>query len=326
MEYLLKQYLEKKISESEKAEFFGYVRDDEASGFLKSSIAKELESDGEASPESDRIYEAILKRNGIERHRRWPWAGVAAWGAVAAAVVLVLMLWLPGREAGSGLFPVAGKDEHVLERRVYRESEEISLPDGSRVLLKPNSELIALYTGDSFEREVILKGEAFFDIRHDPSATFIVHTGDIHTRVLGTAFNIRTWAGETEVTVARGMVEVSREGKSFGKLTAREQITIKESSSSIQTLSEAETELFSLDLLPLVFDEATLDEVFEEVGRRFRTNILADNPGLGKCRISASFTHGESLEEILDLVCQMRHAGYTREGSNIKITGGRPCN
>src|SRR5690606_2603405 len=72
------------------------------------------------------------------------------------------------------------------------------LPDGSTVLLNNNSSLDfpQQFTGDT--REVILKGEAYFDIKPDASRPFIIHTGKVKTRVLGTAFNIRAYPEEID--------------------------------------------------------------------------------------------------------------------------------
>src|SRR5690625_6727137 len=61
-------------------------------------------------------------------------------------------------------------------------------------------------------REVILEGEAFFDVVPDPDKPFIVHSENLRTKVLGTSFNIRAFEDEQDIkiTVATGKVAVGQ--------------------------------------------------------------------------------------------------------------------
>jgi transmembrane sensor len=73
-------------------------------------------------------------------------------------------------------------------------------------------------------REVTLEGEAFFDVVHVTSATtqqrkpFIVHAGSIDIKVLGTAFNVKSYPEEKtiETTLIRGLVQITRKGEKSG--------------------------------------------------------------------------------------------------------------
>jgi len=48
-------------------------------------------------------------------------------------------------------------------------------------------------------REVTLIGEAYFDVAHDSSRPFIIHTGKINIKVLGTSFNVRNYPQDKEL-------------------------------------------------------------------------------------------------------------------------------
>jgi transmembrane sensor len=90
--------------------------------------------------------------------------------------------------------------------------KNIILPDGTRVSLNSNSEL--LYDKDMNTkqvRSVILIGEAFFDVSHNKSRPFIINTNKISIKVLGTAFNLKAYPEdvETEATLLRGSIELS---------------------------------------------------------------------------------------------------------------------
>ncbi len=95
--------------------------------------------------------------------------------------------------------------------------ENITLADGSRVELSGASALDVHFAGGA--RNVVLaRGEAFFDVVHDPRHPFTVSAGSGVIRDIGTAFDVRLEAEEhVTVTVARGSVEVS-DGASDARL------------------------------------------------------------------------------------------------------------
>jgi len=87
------------------------------------------------------------------------------------------------------------------------ENRFILLPDSSTVILHPGSSI--RYSQIGHERRLVLNGEAYFDIRHLSGLPFVIITGSVKTTVLGTAFNIRAYAGqEVTVSVTRGKVSV----------------------------------------------------------------------------------------------------------------------
>ncbi len=92
-----------------------------------------------------------------------------------------------------------------------RSKSRITLSDGSVVTL--NSETVLKYPV-SFEgptREVYLNGEAFFDVAKDHKHPFIVHAGKMSIKVLGTAFNVKSYSNDkqSETTLIRGAIEVT---------------------------------------------------------------------------------------------------------------------
>ncbi len=88
---------------------------------------------------------------------------------------------------------------------------DVALADGSAVSLAPGSAIAVTYAGN--RRQVrLLKGEALFDVRHDPSRPFYVEAGGITTMVLGTAFDVRLDAGAATTRVVRGKVRVDYAG------------------------------------------------------------------------------------------------------------------
>jgi len=87
------------------------------------------------------------------------------------------------------------------------------LPDGTTVWLNAGSKLHYENDFNGTTREVRLEGEAFFDVVKQADRPFIVHTSGIDIRVLGTAFNVKSYPEDktVETTLYRGQVQVSRQ-------------------------------------------------------------------------------------------------------------------
>jgi transmembrane sensor len=136
----------------------------------------------------------------------------------AAAIIAMVAL-------GSWLFAAWNKNQQALAANEIIAPQgsktRTILPDGSTVWLNAGSHI--KYTGfDGPVREVTLEGEAFFDVMHLEDAKgkkpFIVHAGNIDIKVLGTAFNVKSYPDEKniETTLLRGLVQITRKGDQTG--------------------------------------------------------------------------------------------------------------
>jgi len=85
------------------------------------------------------------------------------------------------------------------------------LPDGTKVWLNAGSEMTYDKTYGNEEREVYLKGEAYFDVVKNAEKPFVIHTAKMDIKVLGTAFNVKCYPGEKtiETSLIRGSIEVT---------------------------------------------------------------------------------------------------------------------
>src|SRR6056297_1796829 len=87
--------------------------------------------------------------------------------------------------------------------------ENIELPDGSQVTLNLNSSIkFHKNLTKNNTRNVILKGDAYFDVESDKSNPFIIDIMDIKVEVKGTSFYIDTHKGQINIIVKSGTVMV----------------------------------------------------------------------------------------------------------------------
>ena len=97
----------------------------------------------------------------------------------------------------------------------YGSKTHIELPDGTKVTLNSGSVLkYPLQFGDT-ARNVYLRGEAYFDVAHNKAKPFYVNTSDIHIKVLGTSFNVKSYPEENtiETTLITGRIEIFSDRK-----------------------------------------------------------------------------------------------------------------
>ncbi len=203
-------------------------------------------------------------------------------------------------------------------------SRYIILPDSSLVLLKAKS---SLAISESFNREsrtVELKGEAYFDIKHNPNKPFIINSGEIKTTVLGTAFNIKAWDEEKKISivVTRGKVMVQSHRKVLALLTKNQRIVYntEEKVANKENRIDAQKTVVDWTKKEMTFDGIDFEDIVKILGRRYEKTIIVQNPVLLHHKLVASFNGTETLDNVLSTLCQiMDNVRYRIENDDVVI-------
>ena len=342
LQELFDLYLQRRCGPEEVAELVALLERADAAEVLTEPMRRlweEIRVNDTAYPvDWERMYARVsqVEDDLVLLRRPAGWPGV--WRVVVAASVAVVVggviLWgMHGRnvrKAAVGI-PVQAVvvDAGGVTQAMVTDNWKrvVHLPDGSTVLLNKNSRLDYPRVFRDTMREVFLSGEAFFDITHLAGWPFIVHTGKLSTRVLGTAFNIRAYPGDKAIaiTVTSGRVQVSNERAAVGLLTADQQMRYDVASATI--VQE------KVDVRPLVawrpsevsFDDITMEEAARRVGEWLGVTVRFVNPALKDCRVTASFYREDQLEEILTVLCAVNEMSYTIHDKDVSIDG-RGCN
>lgn len=324
---LFNRYVQRTCSPEERNEFLRLVAESESDLQLKNMMKDLWESAGNEQPvtaeASDNIFQSILKADDgtiALKH-----TGTSLWlKAAAAFLIFVLSLGALYYFLGSEKIEQQANDI----RRVPVEHQIIKLADGSVVTLNSGSTLDYPETFDGKNvREVSLRGEGFFDIKHDPSKSFIVRTGSLTTTVLGTAFNIKAYAYEKNitVTVTRGKVKVSDEKNILGTITPNQQITFNTESQQSTRQNVDSRSFTSWTDHDVFFDDVTVSDALAHLEQRFNVTIRVGNEKLKDCRFTATFVRGEELDEILMVICEFNQASFTRVKENEILIEGKGC-
>ncbi|MEO7214693.1 FecR domain-containing protein [Mucilaginibacter sp.] len=239
-----------------------------------------------------------------------------------AAVVFVLVC------ATSALFLVRNQhsqNNFTQPGKIQQQSNVFMvLQDGSRVILSHGSKLICAPGFDSLaKREVYLSGQAYFDIKHDSSRPFIVHTGNVFTTVLGTAFNIKAIPGEKviTVTVTRGKVKVSDESKLIGVIIPNQQIVYNKGAASA-TKTHITAAVFTgwTTEHDLYLEDVTVAEAARLFEERFKVKIGFGDDSVKNKRFTTSFDNRASLDQALRSTCAFNDATYSYNKDKTLIT------
>lgn len=122
-------------------------------------------------------------------------------GLIALAASVVLLVGV------AGWFALRYSDNQVLETAIG-EQRRITLADGSRVDLAPDSRLSTRFT--LVRRDVrLVRGQAFFAVAHNAVRPFIVYANNLTVAAVGTEFDVRISPSSTAVTVSQGQVTVA---------------------------------------------------------------------------------------------------------------------
>jgi transmembrane sensor len=228
----------------------------------------------------------------IRRNARQPLLG--HWpGALASACCLLLVLW-----GGGWLRPAQWwQNLHADQVSAAGEVRELTLADGSRVLLDADSALNVQLDGP-LRRVELLRGGAWFKVVHD-GRPFQVDSGDSLTRVLGTAFEVRRQAQGSAVTVEEGRVEVSAAGDTR-VLGANQRVRLLEGRLGEVQPVDSRAALAWRDGR-LSFQQAPLSEVLDALASHHSGRILLLDPAFAERRVSVSLASDDAASAVASL-------------------------
>ena len=249
---------------------------------------------------------------------------IAATVAIVATAVWVLMNAegeKPDEILTSGPVQV---EKHAL----YGQKITLKLPDGSMVTLNSGSKLIAPDRFEGDAREVSLTGEAFFDVARDTSKPFVIHAGELTVQVLGTSFNVRTYADEDDISVAvlSGKVSVS------GGKTQDEHFLLPDEMLSYYTKEElfSQKKDFDKDLIlgwkdqHLVFQDESIGNILKTLSRWYDVDFDIDagfdarKPFDQQKGFTGKFRNS-TLNQVLESVAYNYRFEYEINGKVVKI-------
>ena len=225
---------------------------------------------------------------------------------LAGAAAAFLMLDGPMRLQADAM---AGTDEMPT----------LTLEDGSTVQLNASSAIAVDFDGK--QRNIrLLRGQAFFQVAHAPDRPFTVEAGTTRVTALGTAFDVRFGAADTEVTVTENTVLVELND------TDRTSLRVAEGEQATYDRNSGKTDIQPIDRLvalawqrgQIALENAPLSYVVEEMNRHFPGRIVVAGGALAGRRVSGTLAIADT-DAALAFIREVLGVKTTRIGPLIVI-------
>lgn len=205
----------------------------------------------------------------------------------------------------------------------YGKTSEILLPDGTKVFLNAGSRLAYPdhFTGES--REVMLLGEAYFDVKHDSKHPFVVQVNDIRIKDLGTRFNVSAYSadGQIETVLAEGKVSIKQNNSGLftqatelipGQLASFDRQT---NQISVKQVNVEDYILWTQGMMK--FETVDLSRIVKKLERYYNIHFQFDDPMLGALKISGKLELKEDREEVVERIARTASVNISKKGDDI---------
>ncbi|MCF6333803.1 MAG: DUF4974 domain-containing protein [Draconibacterium sp.] len=313
------QRFNKGVSNAEETQYiYSLFSNNEGKGEFKQYIRKEFNEYLKNNPDKNHNLSYLLDRihhtihNNENRKKQTVVKRIYRWYSVAAAVLLIPVLivgtiWVTGQNQKEPILtenPVTSTLFAPLGSRI-----SFSLPDGTKGWLNSGSSL-EYQLPFSNNRQVAVKGEAWFDVAHDASHPFEVAVGKSKVKVLGTKFNLNAYPEEKyiEVVLEQGKVEFSTPGLSAGvEMKPNERLVLSEGTVNINVTDASKFTAWKEG--KLVFRSDPMSEVVRRIGRWYNVDVELRDKELEGYVFRGTF-QDDSLEEVLRYLCMTSPISY----------------
>lgn len=250
----------------------------------------------------------------IRTFNRWP-----AIAAAAAVVIAVGTLLWRGRAPVADVTTIAARE---LTTPVGGR-DSLVLPDGSQVILGPGSHLTIAAGYGLASRELSLRGEAYFDVKHDAAHPLVVRASGATIRDVGTAFAVHADStGEVRVAVTSGTVELAHPGSSpstTAVLNAGDVGTVSETGSVVAERGAASDDDLAWRRGKLIFRDATIADVRDDLRRWYGIELAVRDTAVLRRHMTATFTDRDAIGSVLNAIALLLPATIERRGDSAIV-------
>jgi len=220
--------------------------------------------------------------------------------------------------------PVGQYTETIAPRG---QKSQIVLADGTKVWL--NSDTKIKYPGNfsKNQRDVYLDGEAFFEVAKNEHQPFVVHTSQVNVKVLGTKFNIKAYADESDVETSlfEGKINLIMNNSSSGSPVEKE---VKPGQSFVYSKTDhqlvanrfPQEEINGWKKNQLIFKDDTFSNLVRKVERWYDVKVVYDEKQFDDRRLTVELYEGERLDRLMSIISLALSVDYKYEKGEIILT------
>lgn len=207
--------------------------------------------------------------------------------------------------------------EKQLSFKTSDTPKSISLSDGTKIYLAANSSFQYPEKFKGGERKVsLLKGNAFFEVTKDKKHPFIITSGEVKTRVVGTSFHIQMSKSKCEVIVVTGKVNVTSKGQSVDLVPNEE--ALFESQKLTKQLADKAL-LVNWYNTDVTLNQTTLKQVITILQYKYGVSFQYDNEQVLATPLTVFIRKDAALENVLEQINYITNLKFKVYGEIVKV-------
>lgn len=286
------------------------------------AIMKEVESEDMAL--SSAAFADVCRKLGLrmKKSRGLNLKNIARWAMSIAACMI-----LPFLGAVAYKYLVPEEEAQWLEMKVpHGQKSELILADGTCLHLNAGSRVTYPSEFIGKERRIFVDGEVFAEVAKDPEKPFIIASGDVDVKVLGTTFNFKAYDNTecVELLLLEGKVQMDIDAQNRTK-----QLMVHQGEMVQYDRKNGEIDLKDFNPLrykgfhdngSIHFFNLRLSDITSDLERLFGSKIVLLDESLADTRYFAWFTNNEDLDQILQGINVDGKMKFTRRDGVIYIS------
>jgi transmembrane sensor len=221
----------------------------------------------------------------------------------------------------------SGEDSNTMNQLVipYGNQSRVVLSDNTVVWLNAGSRLVYPTKFKEKTREVLLFGEAFFEVAKNPKQPFVVKTSNLNIKVLGTKFNVSAYAEDNmiQTVLNEGRVAIRRNGAKFFEedvVILPNQMASFDKTSNNTKISNVSAEAYSLWTKGLIcFEDDYFSHVVKQVERFYNITVTFSDQQAKVMRISGKLDLKRSKKEVMEYLAKVSLTNFEQINENQYI-------
>ncbi len=352
------QYLNQKFSPEERQKFINWLASKENEEKVRQYLYDQLKNFSDTTEikdvNFDRIYSNITdvidsdsQTNYTLRKPTNNFIGMIL-KVAAIALIIILSTFLINKIIQPKPLPKVNVVYYEIKAPLGAKTE-IILPDGSHVWLNAGSKLKYNAGFSLMNRDIILDGEAFFNVAKNKNIPFIVKTSDIDIKAVGTSFNVKAYSeeGTIETTLIEGKIAIIRSGKTSSisgelYLEPNQRATFVKEKTSFEVNDirkfieelppQIKVEPGKVYIIPkidpdpiiawkedrMIIRGEEMESLVIKLERKYNVQMFITSDYVKKFRFSGTLDD-ETLQQVLDVIKLSAPIDYTIEGRSVTI-------
>lgn len=211
----------------------------------------------------------------------------------------------------------------------WGKQSQLTLSDGSKVWVNSGSKLTYPTHFAGGRREVVLEGEAIFEVAHDAASPFHVLTDGNDIKVLGTIFNVSSYADDNYIGTAlqSGSVEITYTDKSRFFNTEKS-IRIVPGTLAFYSKKGRKIDTRKMDMAPyfswrngeFIFQNDDLKYIMKKISRHYGIPITIADGTLARQKFSGNLDINNDLDTVMEIMKKTSKFEFEKKDNRISIT------